>query len=134
MEVEDGTLHVGVPHRGHVRDTGAGVTLPPAMEVSDVAFFQPIGDRRAIVNGDIVMTADEIQAVIRALRENDIQAFALDNHMLYERPRLFYMHYWATGMEPVSPGGSSRLSQQRTELSLTGPAADPTHRCDERSA
>jgi hypothetical protein len=26
--------------------------------------------------------------------------------MLYERPRLFYMHYWATGMEPVSPGGS----------------------------
>ena len=61
-----------------------------------VAFFQPIGDRRAIVNGDIVMTADEIQAVIRALRENDIQAFALDNHMLYERPRLFYMHYWAT--------------------------------------
>jgi hypothetical protein len=44
--------------------------------------------------------------------------------MLYERPRLFYMHYWATGMEPVSPGGSGRLSQQRTELSLTGPAAD----------
>jgi hypothetical protein len=97
VAVEDGTLHVGVPHRGHVRDTGAGVTLPPAMEVSGVAFFQPIGDRRAIVNGDIVMTADEIQAVIRAQRENDIQAFALDNHMLYERPRLFYMHSWATG-------------------------------------
>lgn len=48
------------------------MTLPPTMGVSDVAFFQPIGDRRAIVNGDIVLTADEIQAVIRALRENDI--------------------------------------------------------------
>ena len=49
---------------------------------SRVAFFQPIGDRRAIVNGYIVMIADEIQAIIRALRDNDIQAFSLHTHAL----------------------------------------------------
>ncbi len=97
VEVEVGTLHVSVPRRGRVRDTRARVTLPASMEVSDVAFFEPIGNRRAVVNGDIVMTADEVQPVIRALRESGIQAFSLHNHMLYERPRLFYMHYWAAG-------------------------------------
>jgi hypothetical protein len=97
QEIEDGTLHVSVPRRGRVRDTKAHITLPAPMEVSDVAFFQPIGNRRAIVNGDIVMTAGEIQPVIHALRQSHIQAFSLHNHMLYERPRLFYLHYWATG-------------------------------------
>jgi hypothetical protein len=79
------------------------VTLPPTMGVSDVAFFQPIGDRRAIVNGDIVLTADEIQAVIRALRENDIQAFSLHNHSSTNGLGSSTCTTGPRAMEPVSP-------------------------------
>jgi hypothetical protein len=46
--------------------------LSGTAHVERAAFLQPIGDRCAIVNGGSVMTVDEIQAVIRALRENDI--------------------------------------------------------------
>jgi hypothetical protein len=88
LQSEHGTRSADLPRTDlHVHSQGhrlGRVTLPPAMELSDVAFFQPIGDRRAIANGDIVMTANEIQAVIRALRENDIQALSLHTHMLYE--------------------------------------------------
>ena len=31
----------------------------------------------------------------RKLRENGIEVTALHNHMLDDRPRLFFMHFWA---------------------------------------
>jgi uncharacterized protein DUF1259 len=68
-------------------DSKARIALPAAMEVSDV---QPLDDHRAIINGDVVMTAGEITRA-------GIQAFSLHNHLLYERPLLFYLHYWAAG-------------------------------------
>jgi hypothetical protein len=43
------------------------------------------------------MTAPEIQPVIQALRRGGIAIVELHNHSLDEQPRLFYMHFWATG-------------------------------------
>jgi hypothetical protein len=58
---------------------------------------QPLGANRAAINGDFVMTAPEVQKVIRALRKGGIDIVALHNHTLNDQPRLFYMHFWATG-------------------------------------
>ena len=33
--------------------------------------------------------------MIRALRENGIEVTAIHNHMLDEKPRLFFVHFWA---------------------------------------
>lgn len=77
--------------------TTEGVELPSAMGTAIVLGFQPLGDGKAAINGDFVMTAEEVNPVIRALRENDIQVVSLHNHMLEEEPRLFFMHFWATG-------------------------------------
>jgi hypothetical protein len=57
--------------------------------------FQPTGNGRAAITGDFVMTADEVNPVIKALRSNGIEVTALHNHMLDEQPRLFFMHFWA---------------------------------------
>jgi hypothetical protein len=35
--------------------------------------------------------------VIQALQAHGITIISLHNHLLYESPRLFYMHFWATG-------------------------------------
>ncbi len=35
--------------------------------------------------------------VIRALRRGGIDIVELHNHMLDDQPRLFCMHFWATG-------------------------------------
>jgi hypothetical protein len=42
-----------------------------------------------------VLTADEVNPVIKALRASDIEVTALHSHMLDEQPRLFFMHFWA---------------------------------------
>jgi len=50
---------------------------------------------RAAINGDFVMTAEEVNPVIRTLRQNGIEVVSLHNHGLDDEPRLFYMHFWA---------------------------------------
>ncbi len=81
--------------RGESVTTEDGTELPPGMGVATVLNFQPTGDEQAAINGDYVMTADEVNPVIRALRENGIEVVALHNHHIGEEPRLFYMHFWA---------------------------------------
>jgi hypothetical protein len=44
---------------------------------------------------DLVLAAKEVNPVLQALRENDIQVTALHNHMLDDQPHLFFMHSWA---------------------------------------
>lgn len=72
-----------------------GRVLPPAMGVTTAISFQPTGGGKAAINGDFVMTADEVQDVIQALRGGEIEIVELHNHTLGEQPRLFYMHFWA---------------------------------------
>jgi hypothetical protein len=43
-----------------------------------------------------VLTAKEVNPVLRALRGNCIEVTALHNHMLDDEPRLFFMHFWAS--------------------------------------
>jgi hypothetical protein len=75
--------------------TAHGRSLPPAMGVTTALSFQPTGGGQAAISGDFVMTADEVQNVIQALRAGGIQIVALHNHALDDQPRLFYMHFWA---------------------------------------
>nr|WP_285562925.1 DUF1259 domain-containing protein [Streptomyces hygroscopicus] len=71
--------------------------LPPALGITTAVNFQPLGGDKAAINGDFVMTAPEVQKVIRALRKGGIDIVELHNHTLNDQPRLFYMHFWATG-------------------------------------
>jgi len=75
--------------------TENGMELPTPMGVSTALNFQPTGGGKAAINGDFAMTQDEVEPVIQALRDNDIQVVSLHNHMLNEEPRIFFMHFWA---------------------------------------
>jgi hypothetical protein len=88
-----GVYHFAVARAEEV--TEAGMAIPPAMGTATAINFQPTGDEKAAITGDFVMTANEVNPVIRALREQGIQVTALHNHMLEEEPRLFFMHFWA---------------------------------------
>ena len=72
-----------------------GTTIPPAMGMGTVINFQPTGEGKAAITGDFVLTAQEVNPVLRTLRENGIEVTALHSHMLNEQPRLFFMHFWA---------------------------------------
>jgi Domain of Unknown Function (DUF1259) len=77
--------------------TEGEMEVPPSMGVATVINFQPTGKGRAAITGDFVLIAGEVNPVIRALRENGIAVTALHSHMLNEKPRLFFMHFWANG-------------------------------------
>jgi hypothetical protein len=90
-----GIYKFSVPHAGAI--TARGTEIPASMGTAIALNFQPTGEGQAAINGDFVMTADEVNPVIQALREHDIQVVSLHNHMLTEEPRLFFMHFWAVG-------------------------------------
>jgi len=57
--------------------------------------FQPTGAGKAAMTGDSVITGDEANRMIKALRASGIEVTALHSHMLTEEPRVFFMHFWA---------------------------------------
>ncbi len=75
--------------------TADGIDVPPSMGLATAINFQPTGGGKAAITGDFVMVGNEVNAVIRALRDNGIAITALHSHMLTDSPHLFFMHFWA---------------------------------------
>jgi hypothetical protein len=92
-KVNGGVYQFSVPRKDAVTDSG--MMVPPAMGTGTVINFQPTGDGKAAITGDFVITADEVNPLIHALRENGIEVTAIHSHMLSEEPRLFFVHFWA---------------------------------------
>jgi len=76
--------------------TESGMEMPPYIGMATGINFQMDGKRVAIT-GDFVLLADEVNPVVKMLTENGIAVTAIHNHMLYDNPRLFMVHFWAVG-------------------------------------
>ncbi len=71
------------------------------------------GDALAAVDGDFIMTAGEVQPVLRALRKAGIHVVALHNHMVGEQPAYYFTHFWAKGpAEQLARGLKAALRAQ----------------------
>jgi hypothetical protein len=92
-KVNGGVYQVSVPRAEAVKDSG--MEVPEAMGSAIAINFQPTGPSKVAITGDFVLTADEVNPVIKALQSNGIEVTALHNHMLNDEPRLFFMHFWA---------------------------------------
>jgi hypothetical protein len=90
-----GVYQFAVPRRDPVSEGGMQITPAGPMGVATAIGFQPTGGGKAAITGDFVMTADEVNPVIKALRESGIDVTAIHSHMLTEQPRLIFMHFWA---------------------------------------
>ena len=109
-----GVLSFGVPRADAV--TMSGMTVAPSQGVAESINFQEAGIGKVATTGDFVLTAEEVNPVISALQEHDIQLTALHSHMLTEQPRLFFMHFWAVGSpESVAEGIKAALSHVSTK-------------------
>jgi hypothetical protein len=88
-----GVYQFSVPRRDPVTENA--MTIPASMGTANGANFQPTGDGKAAVTGDFVVTAEEVNPLIRSLRTSGIEVTAIHSHMLDEQPRLFFVHFWA---------------------------------------
>lgn len=90
--VSGGVYQVSVPRAEAIREDGTDV--PPSMGVATAINFQPTEGGKAVITGDFVMTAGEVNPVLNALSTAGIRVTALHNHLLTEEPRLFFAHFW----------------------------------------
>lgn len=109
-----GVLAFGVPRAEAV--TVSGVAIPPAMGVAESMNFQDAGGGQVATTGDFVLTGDEVNPVIAALEQNQIDVTALHSHMLGDQPRLFFMHFWSVGApRKVAAGLRDALAHVKTQ-------------------
>jgi hypothetical protein len=88
-----GVYQFGIPRREPARESGMQVNT--ALGGANAINFQPTGGGKAAITGDFLVTGNEVNPLIRALRSGDIEVTAIHSHMLDEEPRMFFIHFWA---------------------------------------
>jgi hypothetical protein len=89
-----------------------GARVSGSMGLTTWAAFSG-SDECAAVDGDFIMTAREVQPVLRALRKAGIHIVALHNHMVGEEPAFYFTHFWGKGpAEELAQGLKSALAVQ----------------------
>lgn len=111
----DGEMNRGVYKvtigRPDVELQSHGTPVSTFMGFSTWAAWQGTPDSAAVA-GDFTMLEDEVGPVIEALVEHGIEVVAVHNHMVYEEPRTFFLHYWGTGpAERLAQGLKAALDQ-----------------------
>lgn len=95
----DGTMH--------------GTKISGSMGLTTWAAFSG-SDSLAAVDGDFIMTAGEVQPVLKALRKANLHIVALHNHMIGEQPAFYFTHFWAKGStEDLANGIKAALDAQK---------------------
>jgi len=107
-----GVLQFSIPRADPISE--GGMDVPEAMGSAIAINMQSAGAGKLAATGDFVLTGDEVNPVIKALRDNGIEVTALHNHMIGEEPRTFFMHFWANDEAgKVVRGLRSALDQVR---------------------
>ena len=120
--LQGGVYRVALP-RTDLNVTLDGIEVKPALGLGSWVAFQPIG-RDAMVMGDLVLTGDEVNPVMKKLAESGVEITALHNHLLRSRPATMYMHVAGHG-DPVELARAlhEALALSHTPMGLSGAAA-----------
>jgi len=105
---QDGVVKVTIGRDG----TMHGIKVGGSMGLTTWAAFTG-SDELAAVDGDFIMTAEEVQPVLRTLRKANLHVVALHNHMVGEQPSFYFVHFWAKGStSELATGLKSALDAQ----------------------
>ena len=104
--------------RSDLKVTVSGVELKPALALGSWVAFKKSGDMTTVM-GDLVLTQDEVSAVMKSLEENGFEITALHNHLLRAEPTTLYMHI-------LGHGDPAKLAQTlHTALSFSKTPLNP---------
>lgn len=73
-----------------------GASINARMGLNTWAAFYG-SDAEAVVAGDIAMLDTEVEPVLKALRNSNINVVAIHQHMLGTNPTVIFLHYWGRG-------------------------------------
>ncbi|PTX63349.1 uncharacterized protein DUF1259 [Melghirimyces profundicolus] len=96
VEAQEGICRMGLI-RKELRVTHQGRMLSPeTMELELLANFERVGDAW-VVMGEFALMEPEVNPVVDRLRQSGLEVTAIHNHMLFERPRVIYLHFQGEG-------------------------------------
>lgn len=111
-QTKDGVVKVSIGKQGMMH----GVKVGEPMGLNTWAAFSG-SDELAVADGDFIMTAEEVQPVMHALRKAGIHVVALHNHMIGEQPQFFFLHFWGKGVpQELAKGVRAALDAQRSVM------------------
>jgi hypothetical protein len=87
-------------------------------------YFQSLGHRRAIVNGDLALKPSEIQPVIDAMLAGGLKVQAEHQHLYDISPMMWFVHFRGTGR----PAALARKVEAAIRTTSTAqPQTSPSH-------
>ena len=97
-----------------------GIPVSTFMGFNTWAAWQGTQDKAAVC-GDFTMLESEVAPVIKALVENGIEVVAVHNHMVHEKPKVFFLHYWGIGnAEQLAKGLKAALNETGKKVQTHG--------------
>src|SRR3954470_20682696 len=95
--VQPGGVHrVGLP-RSDLKVVLDGVELKPTFALGSWLAFKGVGGSEVMVMGDLVLTDEEVNPVMKRLAEGGVEVTALHNHLLRSSPHTMYLHVHGHG-------------------------------------
>src|SRR5206468_2894499 len=96
--------------RDDLKLTEMGAPINARMGLNTWAAFVGTNENAAIA-GDVAMLSNEVQPVLKALRQNGIDVVAIHQHMTGTNPTIYFLHYWGTGpAEKLANGFKAAVS------------------------
>ena len=118
---QGGVYKVSFP-RSDLSVTVNGTKVQPGLALGSWAAFRMEGND-AVTDGDLVLTAGEVNPVVDALQKNGLDVTAIHNHLLGEMPRVMYVHFFGKGdAAKLAQGLHEALAATKTPM---GPAPAP---------
>lgn len=121
-QMQEGAVVFSFP-RSDIKVKIDGEPVPTALGFGSWTAWKAMGDE-FMVMGDLVLLEKEINPVISALAEANINVTAIHNHFLGENPRIMYMHIGSMGtVSTLSKGIRNALDKTATPKKPTSASA-----------
>jgi hypothetical protein len=119
-----GVYRVGLP-RSDLKVTLDGVAIKPGLALGGWLAFQPMGND-AMVMGDLVLTQDEVNPVMKKMQDSGLEITGLHNHLLRAEPMTLYMHILGQGdAVKLASAIHAALALSKTPMDAPGKGAAP---------
>jgi Domain of Unknown Function (DUF1259) len=93
---QNGAVYKITVGRDDLKLTEMGAPINARMGLNTWAAFVGTNDNAAVA-GDVAMLANEVQPVLKVLRQSGIDIVAIHHHMSGTNPTIYFLHYWGTG-------------------------------------
>ncbi|SHM14958.1 protein of unknown function [Nitrosospira sp. Nsp11] len=95
--------------------------MPPFMGLTSWAAFTPAQNGLVMMMGDTVLFEDEVNPVISAAFDADLEVTALHNHFFFEQPKVYFMHIGGTGTAAQLAAGVKKIYDKVSEIRAANP-------------